>query len=163
MIQHNLLYCNPKPIPMNLFKEEQIITTTSENIVVLTTHRVRSNNSYGWGQRSTTSIMLEKISSIQLTYNSYPILLILAALLGFASFIMYNKQMSNGEMFAPALFAIVCVIIYFSTRKHVCVIASDGGAKIAFETNNIKKEELLNFIDKVEQAKHNKNGIAIGL
>jgi len=160
-ICHKLLYWNSKRNHMNLFKDEQILTSTTENIVVLTTHRIRSNNNYGWGQRSTTSIMLEKISSIQLTYKSYPILLIVAALLALASFAMYNQRMANGEMFVPLLFVIICVIVYFTTRKHVCAIASDGGAKIMFETNNMRKEELFNFIDKVEQAKHNKSHTSV--
>jgi hypothetical protein len=138
---------------MNLLKDELIITSTTDNIIILTNHRIRSNNSHSWGHSNTTSIMLEKVSSIQLTYKSYPILLLVAGLLALASLAIYIQQMANGEMFVPLVFTIICVIAYFSTRKHVCVVASDGGARIIFETNNMKKEELLNFIDKIEQAK----------
>jgi len=141
---------------MNLFQGEQILTTTEDNIVVLTTHRIRSNNSYGWGQHSTTSIMLEKVSSIQLTYTSYPVLLLMAGILIIIAFVMKSQHVGENEMFIPIMLAIVCLAIYFATRKHVCVIASDGGARISFATTNMKKEVLHNFIDKVEQAKCNR-------
>jgi hypothetical protein len=141
---------------MNLFQGEQILTTTEDNIVVLTTHRIRSNNSYGWGQHSTTSIMLEKVSSIQLIYTSYPILFIVAGVLLLVGYIMNSQRVANGEMFIPVILAIICVGSYFFTRKHVCVVASDGGAKLSFVTANMKKDALHSFIDKVEQAKYNK-------
>ena len=141
---------------MNLFQGEQILTTTEDNIVVLTTHRIRSNNSYGWGQHNTTSIMLEKVSSIQLTYTSYPVLFILAGLFLLVSYIMSSQRVANCETLIPVIIAIVCVGAYFSTRKHVCIVASDGGAKLSFVTANMKKDALHSFIDKVEQAKYNK-------
>jgi len=141
---------------MNLFQGEQILTTTEDNIVVLTTHRIRSNNSYGWGQHSTTSIMLEKVSSIQLTYTSYPLLLLMAGVLMIIAFVMNSQHVGGNEMFIPILLAIICLAMYFATRKHVCVIASDGGARISFATTNMKRDALHSFIDKVEQAKYNR-------
>ncbi len=49
---------------------------------------------------------------------------------------------------------VVCVVIYLFTRKHVVSIASDGGAKINFETKGMKRETVIGFINKIETAKH---------
>jgi len=141
---------------MKLFNNEEILTSTDGNIVILTTHRIRSTNSYGWGQHNTTSIMLEKISSVQAVYKSYPILLVLAGLMGFIAFIVGNQSIDKGYIGFPIVIGFIFIVFYFATRKHICAIASDGGAKIAFETSNMNKELLLEFIDKVEHAKSNR-------
>jgi hypothetical protein len=139
---------------MNLFEGEQIITTTDSNIVVLTTHRIRSNNSVSWGQHNTTSIMLEKVSAIQATYISFPILLVLAGTMGLGAALVSGQSGVGGGIALLIVLAIVFVIGYFATRKHVCVIVSDGGSKIVFETANMKKDVLNSFIDQVERAKY---------
>jgi len=139
---------------MNLFEGEQTLTSADGNAILLTTHRIRSNNIHGWGQQSTTSIMLEKISSIQANYISYPILLVVAALFVLIGFILGNSyQPNNGATVVPIIIGILLIIVYFATRKHICIIASDGGARIVFATSNMKKETLLGFIDDVEKAK----------
>lgn len=138
---------------MNLFEDEKILTTTDSNIVVLTTHRIRSSNSVQWGQHSTVSIMLEKVSSIQATYNSYPLLLVLAGIMVLGAMILGNQRGSDSAIALPIVLAIVFVIAYFVTRRHICIVASDGGAKLAFETSRMGKDVLLRFIDQIEQAK----------
>ncbi|QEM11759.1 hypothetical protein [Mucilaginibacter rubeus] len=139
---------------MNLFEDEKIITTTDDNIIILTTHRIRSTNSLGWGHRETTSIMLDMVSSIKTTYNSYPVLLVIAAIIAIAGFILSNQNNSSyGVSFAIVL-AIILVSIYFVTRKHVCVIASSGGSRIVFATSNMSHDSLISFIDRVEESKH---------
>lgn len=138
---------------MKLFLDEEIISTTHNNIVVLTNYRIRSDNSNGWGQRHTTSIMLEKISSIQTIYISYPILFVLIGLLILVSIVMVNTDSGDPKIGIPIASSFILLVVYFATRKHICIINSDGGGKIAFETSNINSEILTDFIDKIEQAK----------
>jgi hypothetical protein len=138
-----------------LFKDERIITTTDGNIIILTTHRVRYNSSGGWGKRNTTSIMLEKISSIQATYITYPTLLMIGGLFLLGSFMMSSHGSAQDVQILVGV-AIAFCIAYFVTRKQVCIIASDGGARIAFGTTNMSKDMLLEFMDKVESAKADK-------
>jgi len=138
---------------MKLFENEKIISSTDDNIVILTTHRVRCTNSYQWGQQSTTSIMLEKVSSIQATYISYPLLLVIAGISLVIAIGMGSQRSSQGQLSIPIIIAVVLGIIYYFTRKHVCVIASDGGAKIVFETEGVRKDRLLEFMDNVEKIK----------
>lgn len=45
------------------------------------------------------------------------------------------------------------VLAYFSTRRHVVSIASDGGARLQFETKGMKRETVQAFVDAVESAK----------
>ena len=140
---------------MNLFEGEKILTTTDNNIIILTTHRIRSTNSLNWGHRETTSIMLDKISSIKATYNSYPLLLVIGIIVGLIGLFPGAKNyFTYGSTFAIVV-AVVMISAYFATRKHVCVIASSGGARIVFETANMGRDGLLSFIDKVEEAKYN--------
>lgn len=141
---------------MNLFDGEKILTTTDSNIVVLTTHRIRSSNSVNWGQHSTVSIMLEKVSSIQATYSSYPLLLVLTGIMALGAALLAIQRGDESAIVLPIILAIIFVIAYFATRRHVCIIASDGGAKLAFETARMDKEVLLRFIDQIEQAKFNR-------
>jgi len=47
-------------------------------------------------------------------------------------------------------------IAYFVTHRQAWIIASDGGAKIAFSATNMDKELLSEFIDKVESAKNDR-------
>jgi len=139
---------------MTLFDQEQVITASDDNIVTLTTHRIRSSNSYGWGHERTISMMLEKVSSIQTTYNSYPLLLVLAVVFGVAAFFLGNQQHGSNDLVILLIVTGVLVAAYFATRRHICVITSDGGAKIIFQTSNMKRESLLAFMDKVEAAQN---------
>jgi hypothetical protein len=140
---------------ISLFKNEKVITTTDSNIIILTTHRVRHTSRGSWGNRHKTSIMLEKISSIQATYISYPMLLVAGALLAFGGAMLNTRDGANGSglLFGAAA---ILLISYFVTRRQACIIASDGGAKIAFGTTNMDKELLSEFIDKVEGAKNDR-------
>ena len=137
---------------MKLFNGEEILSSTNGNIVVLTNYRVRSSNTVGWGAESTTSIMLDKISSIQVTQITYPILLVISCLLLVAAAVISNT--THGSVAIPIIIALVFTSAYFFFRKGVCVISSDGGGKIIFQTSNMSNGILLEFIDKVEEAKH---------
>lgn len=139
---------------MNLIEGEKIITTTDNNIIVLTTHRIRSTNSLSWGHRETTSIMLDMVSSIKTTDNSYPMLLVITAIIGIGGLILGNQNHSSYGVSFGVVLAVIFVSIYFATRKHVCVIASSGGSRIAFVTLNMSHDSLISFIDKVEEAKY---------
>ena len=60
-----------------LFPDEQIITESSEGIVVLTTHRICYTNS-SWGKSYNQSIMLEHITSCENFYSSQMWLLVIS-------------------------------------------------------------------------------------
>jgi hypothetical protein len=102
---------------MQLFQDERIITSADGEVITLTNYRVRSSNSYKWGQHSTTSIMLEKVSAVQATSISYPWLLIVAGICALAAISMMI-QGGQPETVIPVVLTVVLMAIYFSSRKN---------------------------------------------
>lgn len=139
---------------MKLFDDETILLSNNDNTVVLTTHRIRSDFGNS-SDASLTSIMLENVSSIQLTSSSHPALLnfgVIGSLVGLGLAIFGQHEFSS--IGGVLLFvSIIAIVLYYYSRKHCCIIASNGGSRIVFTTTNMKREALVDFIDKVEQAK----------
>ncbi|RLD83952.1 MAG: hypothetical protein DRJ10_02460 [Bacteroidetes bacterium] len=116
---------------MNPLQNEKPITESSNRQVMLTTHRLRYHESAS-RNANFTSIMLDKISSIELTYQSNVWLLII------------------GILTIPIIVGIILIILFFTTKKHVVSIIPDGGKPIVFETRGMKRDYLEDFINKVE-------------
>ncbi|MBI3134034.1 MAG: hypothetical protein HYZ14_05095 [Bacteroidetes bacterium] len=137
----------------HLVENEELITQSDDQLICLTTKRIRYT-SKSWGKSYLVSIHLEKISSIEVRYKSWVIILLIGILLGAAS-LFVSMQFYSGEdiMVAGLGLSFLCILTYFMTRKHVVTISSDGGASINFYTRGMKDEKLLEFINKVEQAK----------
>ncbi len=118
---------------MRKLENEQIITESDNKRIVLTSHRIRYNES-GYQNANMTSIMLKQVSSIEITYESKLIYLII------------------GVITLPIIVGLLFLLLYYFSRKHVVVISSTGGAAIHFETKGMKREALNDFIDNVEEA-----------
>ncbi|ASU32334.1 hypothetical protein [Mucilaginibacter xinganensis] len=139
-----------------LLKGEILLSYSDEEIITLTTHRVRYK-SKSWGQSKFISIMLEKISSLQVVYISYPFLLIIGIIMSIMGFVTgLTNNYSSGIMSLSIIPGVVFAIAYFITRKHICVISSDGGAPIIFKTEGMSAENITEIMDKVELAKNNR-------
>jgi len=141
-----------------LMPGESILSYSDNGLLTLTTHRVRYMNKV-WGQANFISIMLEKISSVQVTYLSYPIFLGIGIFL-----ILIGLMWGYQDVWAVILIVagIVAVIAYFAARTSVCVIAADGGAKIQFRTEGMSTETLIDMMDKIERAKNDRVAHAKG-
>lgn len=139
---------------MNLFDEESILLSNDNSTVILTTHRIRADFGNA-SEASLTSMMLENVSSVQLSSRSHPALLsfgVVGSLIGLGLAFYGERQFSSvGGLLL--LLSIVSLVLYYYSRKHTCVIASNGGSRIVFTTTNMKREALIDFIDQVEQAK----------
>jgi len=63
-------------------------------------------------------------------------------------------QLNNGSA-GPILLvvAVVLVIAYFVTRSAVLEIRSCGGGAITIGARSMRREELVSFVDAVEEAK----------
>lgn len=134
-----------------LFPDEQIITESSEGIVVLTTHRICYTNS-SWSKSYNQSIMLEHITSCETFYSAQIWLLLLSG----ASFIgcffgdIYN---SSFNLIIAISVAFLSLMLYYSSRRSLIRISSPS-TNMEINVKNMHKETVLNFINKVEQAKH---------
>lgn len=141
-----------------LLPEESVLFFTENGMVTLTTHRVRYNNKI-WGQSNFISIMLEKISAVQVLSISYPLLWILGALTGVAGLLLatsHNGSHNGGtpEVVISLFIAFFLIVGYFISRRHVCTITSDGGGKIIFRTENMPTAALIDFVHQIEAAKY---------
>ena len=126
---------------MNAFENEKLIIESDNKQIRLTSHRLRyyetpKNNS------DFTSIMLDKISSIELTYYKSSIWLLII-----------------GIVTIPILVGLILVYRFFTLKRHVISVTPDGGKPIIFETKGMKRNFLDDFIDKVEQTSMKLKGL----
>ena len=118
---------------MELLQNEKRILESDNKQIVLTSQRLRYYETTGKNSNF-TSIMLDRISSISLTYQSNTMYLII------------------GIITIPIVVGLLLIFIYFKTKKHVVSIVPDGGSAIAIEINGMKRNFLMDFINDVEKA-----------
>jgi|SRR5665213_765540 len=138
-----------------LLPGESILSYSDNGLLTLTTHRVRYMNKV-WGQANFISIMLEKISSLQVIYISYPPLLVMGIIITVIGFMLGAGANNTQAAFIAIIIGLPAVVAYFVTRRHVCVIASDGSGKIEFRTEGMSTETLIDMMDKIERAKNDR-------
>lgn len=132
-IMEVLIIGNVKIETMNSIENEKLILQSDNKQIMLTNYRLRYHQTTS-SNSDFNSIMLDKVSSIELTYDHKIWFLIIGILL------------------TPVVIGIIMIIVYFITKKHVVYITPDGGQPIIFETSGMKREFLEDFIDKVEGA-----------
>lgn len=130
----NELLTNTTTNKMEALENEKLITESDNKQIRLTTHRVRYHET-PTKDSNFTSIMLDKISSIELTYYKSSIWLLII-----------------GILTLPILVGLILIVIFFTSKKHIVSITPDGGNPIIFETKGMKRDFLESFIDKVEAA-----------
>ena len=144
---------------MNLFNGENILSEGEVRYITLTTHRIRKEFSR-WGQVNTTSLMLEDITSCEFIKESKPIFLYLGLILGIFGGVLASTEpniSSDLELIigGSIILTILFLLYYsFSIRRIICI--SSPTAKIVVNVRRAKGNDILSFIDKVEQAKINK-------
>jgi hypothetical protein len=136
---------------LDLFPDEQVVSTSSDNSVTLTTHRICKEEK-DWGRAYNQSIMLEHITSCENAYNSQVWLLILAGLC-FVGGLLAASNNNTSAFGTATLFAIVLAGLYWLTRSNFITIASPS-TKMKLKVTGMKKEQVLAFINQVEQTKH---------
>ena len=118
---------------MEAIENEKLITESDNKQLRLTTHRLRYHESASKNSNF-TSIMIDKISSIELTYQSNIWLLII------------------GVLTLIILVGVILIVLFFLTKKHVISIIPDGGKPIILEVKGMKRDFLEDFNNKVEGA-----------
>jgi hypothetical protein len=69
-----------------------------------------------------------------------------------------TNKAGTPEIVISLFLAFFLIIAYFMSRRHICTITSDGGSKIIFRTENMPTSALIDFVDKIELAKHRRLG-----
>lgn len=169
-----------EPIP-----NEHVITQTNDGIVVLTNFRVRYSIRYtSWvlkiagmiggfsesenidSSRNATTIMLEKITSIQFRFWNFPWILVFAVLsaiiaIGGPINRLINdtdRATNNPEellyfFVAFALLALFLYWLYKWLRTHIISIHTANGS-IRFWIRNMTHAQVEAFVDTIEEAKY---------
>ncbi len=132
---------------MKLIDGEVKILESDNGELVLTTHRVRLDTK-SLGKRKITSMLLQELSSCELSHRSYPILLLIAVI-GVVIAVAGGNPDAIG---AGAIIAIISLISFFVTRKQALCLAT-AGAPIIVETKGMNPDYVKNFIDETEIAK----------
>lgn len=135
------------------FTDETLIAESDNKQVILTTHRIRHQSS---SQVNVTSFMLEKVSSIQTTYQSAVVLLILGILFCVAGPAAGSDPKLKELLPAGLLIGGLLIVIFLVSRKHTVVITAECGTKITFEIKGDKREIMDDFINKIEKAKNDR-------
>lgn len=134
-----------------LLDNERVILQSDDDIVSFTNFRLRYAASE-FGKAHIASILLEKISLVEVYYRSKTIYLILA-LFAIVGVLIAEINRASGEFSkAGVVIGVLFIILYLTSRKHVVTILSDGGGKINFHTKGMKQEQVLDFVNKLESS-----------
>ena len=78
----------------------------------------------GWGKEYFKCIFLKDISSIELGFKSFPLLLVVTVIAFCVAIFSYNyKELS-------AIIGVICLIIFFATRQYALIITAHSNSKI---------------------------------
>jgi len=116
----------------------------------LTTHRLR-HEPRGQLKGGLISIFLEHISSVQLSRHANPFWLGLGVACLAGGFFMMAGHAQEAGLLCSAL-GVVFLVLYFTMRKHVIKVSSNGGDAIILATQGMKTETVNTFIDTLEKA-----------
>ncbi|PYP83332.1 MAG: hypothetical protein DMG65_24625 [Candidatus Angelobacter sp. Gp1-AA117] len=139
---------------MDTLPGEKLLLESDNGKLLLTTHRVRFA-AVTWGNSRFTSIMLEEVSSCEITLLSHPRLLALALLffivMVYARSAFYVQRFSIGveDLILPG----ILVALYLATRRRVISLRSAGVA-IHVPITRMSAGTAMEFIGAVEGAKN---------
>jgi len=141
---------------LTLFPGEHIITQSSDGAVTLTTHRICYEHRE-WGRFSEQSIMLEHITSCENYYSTQVWMLIATGLCVIAA-VIGGVTNDGSVLTAGLLVAFVFAFLYWLTRQNFVVISSPS-TNILIKVVGMKREQVLKFINNVEQARNRRISI----
>jgi hypothetical protein len=133
---------------MELLPGERKVSESSDGTVVLTSHRVRLDQ----GTRQFASIALEEVTSCSIGTHSYPVLLILAAVVWLGAFQFAGERVGTIPFLIGGLIGALVVLLYVLTRQQVILITS-AGESIRIRTRGMSRATCIQFVDDLERAK----------
>ncbi len=129
---------------------ENIVLESTNAELRVTTHRVRYLLKRT-GSTKFVSIMLDAITSCEVTHTSYPALIVIAVLVFLAGIAM-NSSRDNSPSLIGAALAVIPSIAYFATRRQVVRISSPS-AHIDVLLVGIGFDHAVRVVDAIEAAR----------
>jgi hypothetical protein len=133
---------------MELLPGERTVSESSDETVLLTTHRVRLDR----GTREFVTITLHQVASCSIGTRSHPILLVLAAVVWLGAFQFAGERMGTIPFLIGGIAGALIVLLYVLSREQNIVIAS-AGESIRIKTRGMSREACVQFVDDLERAK----------
>jgi hypothetical protein len=135
----------------NLLPGERIITQSDKEIITLTNHRICEQQTGMLGNRNQTISLNDIVSITQRKLGFWGLLVAFAVIIGFG---IFEDDIVEPELIKFIfIISVVPLILFFLTQRIVVVIASASG-KITIYFNRTKSAQAAEFVNKVEQAKH---------
>jgi hypothetical protein len=137
---------------MKLLPNEEQLFISKNKKMILTNHRVQMVESE-WGQSSSITIFLENISSIETKFKSDIWLLILAPLIVVSGFFFGSFYIGELSTLAGITLGIICLGIWWATRKRLISISSNGGSHLNFAPHSMDIDKINELVHKILIAK----------
>jgi hypothetical protein len=140
---------------MQLLPDEELLVTSNQDRIILTSQRIHLTDKE-WGRSYQITLFLENISSIENVYKSNPVLLAIGALGLVVGIATINREYQAELAFGGFTAAVIFLLLWLNSRRHVVMISSNGGGKLNFLVEKMGEVEVQDFADKVQAAKANR-------
>lgn len=81
------------------------------------------------------------------------VLLVIAALALIVGVVTVDRAYEGGLAFGGFTLAVIFLLLWLNSRRHVVTISSNGGAKLNFLVEGMGEGQVQDFVDKVGAAK----------
>jgi len=132
-----------------LIQDESILKTSNKDVITLTNLRIIQRV-----DKDIATISLDKVSCIKVHYVSkwyYLVIGVPGTFFGLMA--VLNSRQESVISFGILLIGVIFLLSYYFSRKHSVSIISDSGTSIDFQTQGIKNEDVIAFINDVDKAK----------
>jgi hypothetical protein len=124
---------------------EELISESQNGVCTLTNYRIYYSD-VQFGKAYFLSILLENISSVEISYRSN-IFILLFGILSVIIGVAVREALVLG-----LIFGMILILAYFLSRRHYIVISPNGGVKMKLLVKGMKTSEVLKFHNQIEQA-----------
>jgi hypothetical protein len=138
---------------INLLHDEEVIKESSDGTVVLTTHRLCSEQKE-LGRSYTQFILLENVSATELQQLAQWWQLFVGAFLVGVVFLVGRFSVGEAAVVA-AIIALFFILRFRLTRKSYIIVTAPG-SKIQINVTPMKQDSIHQFMNAVDKARNNR-------
>ncbi len=136
---------------IKLINGEQLLSESQDKSVILTSHRICLHET-SQGHMYRQHIMLEHVTSTEITKSSNTILLAVAIIITtLAIFFFAVGEANDTQSTGMLIISLVMFLLYYFSRKKT-VIFSSPSTKMKIIVNQMSNEAVFDFVNNVEQA-----------
>jgi len=137
---------------MNLLSNELILVKSNDDTIILTNLRIHMT-SRKWGRSYQTTIFLEDISSIENVYKSNLSYLVFAIIAFLAGVVYLTSRDLVLYIYMSFILGGIFLTLWLRNRGQQVTFCSKGGSSLTFFVDRINREQVEEFIQKVEEAR----------